>query len=228
MFTGIIEALGTVQRIVEEAPAKRLVVEYPPIAQEVRIGDSIAVNGCCLTVVERSDETFAFQAGPETLARTNLGALQPGDRVNLEQALAVGDRLGGHFVQGHIDGTGRVHRRDRHDDWEMFWVAVSPDLARQMVPKGSVAVDGVSLTIVDVLDDRFSVALIPYTLQVTTLGFRQVGDAVNIETDILGKYVQRFLNTLTEAKKGYAIRKPGNQETRGQGQGEGQTRRPML
>jgi riboflavin synthase len=193
MFTGIVEGLGTVQDAVAEQNARRLVIAYPSIAQRSRVGDSVAINGCCLTVVDRSDDRFAFQAGPETLARTNLGELRPGDRVNLERPLAAGEPLGGHFVQGHVDGTGTVCERNRQGDWEMFWVAADEGLMRQMVPKGSVAVDGVSLTLVDVLEDRFSVALIPHTLAVTTLGFRRVGDRVNIETDLLGKYVFRYL-----------------------------------
>jgi riboflavin synthase len=195
MFSGIVEGLGTVEDVAEESGARRLVIAYAAIAQRSRIGDSIAVNGCCLTVVERSEERFAFQAGPETLARTNLGELRVGDRVNLERALVAGELLGGHLVQGHVDGTGTVHARDREGDWEMFWVAAEATLLRQMVPKGSVAIDGVSLTLVDVLEDRFSIALIPHTLEVTTLGFRRVGDRVNLETDVLAKYVFRYLET---------------------------------
>ncbi len=195
MFSGIVEALGTVAEIKQEPPGCRLIIREPKIAAETAVADSISVNGCCLTVVEVAGDTFAFQAGPETLARTNLGKLAAGSPVNLERALAVGGRLGGHFVSGHIDGVGEVIRRDDHGDWSFFWFSVSKALARQMAPKGSIAVDGVSLTIVDSEPDRFSVALIPYTLAVTTLGSRQVGDQVNLETDILAKYVQRLFES---------------------------------
>lgn len=195
MFSGIVEALGTVAEIKQEPPGCRLIIREPKIAAETAVADSISVNGCCLTVVEVAGDTFAFQAGPETLARTNLGKLAAGSPVNLERALAVGGRLGGHFVSGHIDGVGEVIRRDDHGDWSFFWFSVPKALARQMAPKGSIAVDGVSLTIVDSEPDRFSVALIPYTLAVTTLGSRQVGDQVNLETDILAKYVQRLFES---------------------------------
>ncbi len=195
MFSGIVEALGTVAEIKQEPPGCRLIVREAKIAAETAVADSISVNGCCLTVVDVVGDTFAFQAGPETLARTNLGKLAAGSPVNLERALAVGGRLGGHFVSGHIDGVGEVLRRDDHGDWSFFWFSVPPALVRQMAPKGSIAVDGVSLTIVDSQADRFSVALIPYTLAVTTLGSRQAGDQVNLETDILAKYVQRLLES---------------------------------
>ena len=157
------------------------------------MADSISVNGCCLTVVEREGDTFGFQAGPETLARTNLGDLQTGSRVNLERALAVGDRLGGHFVSGHIDGVGTLLSRDDCGDWSTFWFSVPRALAVQMASKGSIAVDGVSLTIVASEPERFSIALIPYTLAVTTLGPLQVGGKVNLETDLLAKYVERLV-----------------------------------
>lgn len=195
MFSGIVEALGTVADIRQEPPGCRLVIREPRIAAATAVADSISVNGCCLTVVEVRDDTFAFQAGPETLRRTNLGRLVPGDSVNLERSLAVGGRLGGHFVSGHIDGVGEVLSRDDHGDWSFFWFSVPRELAKQMAPKGSIAVDGVSLTIVDSEPDRFSVALIPYTLAVTTLGRRAPGDQVNLETDILAKYVQRLIES---------------------------------
>jgi riboflavin synthase len=146
-------------------------------------------------VVEVDGETMAFQAGPETLARTNVGDLRPGGVVNLERALAVGDRLGGHFVSGHIDGTGRLLKREDQGEWSFFWFSVPRSLARQMASKGSIAVDGVSLTIVESEPDRFSVALIPYTLAVTTLGPLRAGDRVNLETDLLAKYVERLLES---------------------------------
>ena len=197
MFSGIIEALGTIVELRQEPPGCRLIVREPTIAAETKVADSICVNGCCLTVVEREGDAFGFQAGPETLARTNLGELVPGSRVNLERALAVSDRLGGHFVSGHIDGVGTLVSREDCGDWSKFWLSVPRALAVQMAGKGSIAVDGVSLTIVDSEPDRFSIALIPFTLSVTTLGLLQPGGKVNLETDILAKYVQR----LVEAKE---------------------------
>jgi riboflavin synthase len=144
-------------------------------------------------VIERTADTFRVQAGPETLARTNLGAVHAGDAVNLERSLHLGDRLGGHLVTGHIDGLGRIAERLPQGAWETVWISLPPELAVQLVSKGSVAVDGVSLTLVDVAKDRFSVALIPHTLGVTTLGRKRVGDSVNIETDLFGKYVWKYL-----------------------------------
>jgi riboflavin synthase len=193
MFTGLVEALGTVERVEGDgAGGCHLVVAAPGLAAGLAVGESVAVNGACLTVVEHDAETFRFQAGPETLRRTNLGDLAAGDRVNLERSLRVGDRLGGHIVQGHVDGVGHVAERQRQGDWETVWFTCPPDLARQMVPKGSVAVDGVSLTLVDVGRDRFSVALIPHTLANTTLGFKAAGAAVNLETDLFAKYVHKW------------------------------------
>ncbi|OHB84433.1 MAG: riboflavin synthase subunit alpha [Planctomycetes bacterium RBG_16_64_12] len=193
MFSGIVEALGRVAEIRSEPPGCRLIVRQPKIARETSVADSISVNGCCLTVVEADDETMAFQAGPETLSRTNLGDLEVESPVNLERALAVGDRLGGHFVSGHIDGTGTLLERHDHGEWSDFWFRLPRQLSVQMASKGSIAVDGVSLTIVDSEPERFSVALIPYTLAVTTLGSRKVGDKVNLETDLLAKYVARLI-----------------------------------
>jgi riboflavin synthase len=194
MFTGLVETLATVQRVDTEAAGRRLVIDTPPIAPTAKIGDSVAVNGACLTVVVRDGNLLHFQAGPETLRRTNLGELQVGDRVNLERPLCLADRLGGHMVQGHVDGMGHIADRQRQGDWETVWFTCPTELTVQMVPKGSVAVDGVSLTLVDVTADRFSIALIPHTLAQTTLGFKPVGATVNIETDILAKYVAKLVN----------------------------------
>jgi len=195
MFSGIVEALGRIAEIRSEPPGCTLVVEEPKIAAETKVADSISVNGCCLTVVEADRSTMAFQAGPETLSRTNLGDLKAGSPVNLERALAVGDRLGGHFVSGHIDATGKLIEKIAQGDWSVYWFSVPRAQAREMASKGSIAVDGVSLTIVASEPDRFSVALIPFTLAVTTLGKMKVGDRVNLETDILAKYVQRFIES---------------------------------
>lgn len=194
MFTGLVEALGTIRRVEPDGPGRRLVVAEPKMAPGLTLGESVAVNGACLTATAHDAETFHFQAGPETLRRTNLGELRPGDRVNLERSLRLGDRLGGHLVQGHVDGMGCIAERLRQGEWELVWFACPEELARQMVPKGSVAVDGVSLTLVDVVADRFSVALIPHTLAMTTLGFKQPGSAVNLETDLLAKYVWKCLH----------------------------------
>ncbi|MGA2618720.1 MAG: riboflavin synthase [Thermoguttaceae bacterium] len=192
MFSGIVEALGTLAELRAEPPGCRLIVRHAQIAAETAVADSISVNGCCLTVIEVSGDTLGFQAGPETLARTNLGDLRPGSPVNLERALTVGGRLGGHFVSGHVDAVGALLERHDYGDWSTFWFSVPRAQSRQMASKGSIAVDGVSLTIVQSEPDRFSVALIPYTLAVTTLGPLTVGGRVNLETDILAKYVQRL------------------------------------
>jgi len=197
MFTGLIEALGTTREIRPEGAGLRLVIFEPTFASELRIGDSVAVNGVCLTLVEHDDTQLHFQVGPETLQRTNLGDLSALDRVNLERPLRLHDRLGGHMVQGHVDGVGRIAERQRQGDWELVWFTAPIELTAQMVPKGSIAVDGVSLTLVDVRLDRFSVALIPHTLQHTNLGFKSIGTAVNLETDLLGKYVWKALKALS-------------------------------
>ncbi|HEY7308537.1 MAG TPA: riboflavin synthase [Gemmataceae bacterium] len=193
MFTGLVEVLGVVRDLVSEGAGCRLTVVAPSIAAELSLGESVAVNGACLTVVARDAETCSFELGPETLRRTNLGQLRVGDRVNLERSLRLSDRLGGHLVQGHVDGVGEVAERLTQGDWVTVWFRCSPDLAAQMVPKGSVTVDGVSLTVVEVGADRFSVALIPHTLAHTTLGFKGPGAAVNLETDLLAKYVWKCL-----------------------------------
>lgn len=193
MFTGLVEVLGAVRDLASDGAGCRLTVVAPSIAAELSLGESVAVNGACLTVVARDAESCSFELGPETLRRTNLGELRVGDRVNLERSLRLSDRLGGHLVQGHVDGVGQVAERITEGDWVTVWFRCSPDLAAQIVPKGSVTVDGVSLTVVDVGADRFSVALIPHTLAHTTLGFKGPGAAVNLETDLLAKYVWKCL-----------------------------------
>lgn len=196
MFTGLVESLAEVAAIVPEPPGVRLAIREPRIAAGATIGDSIALNGCCLTVVAIHGDTLVFQAGEETLSRTNLGELRPGSAVNVERSLNIGDAIGGHLVSGHIDGVGIVDRRVDDADWCTMWFRVPPALTRQMASKGSIAVDGVSLTLVDVEADGFSVALIPHTLAVTTLGRRKSGDHVNLETDILAKYVEQQLGRM--------------------------------
>jgi riboflavin synthase len=195
MFTGLVEALGTVRELTFDGAGCRLTLAAP-LAGELQPGESVAVNGACLTVVSHDIGSFSFQVGPETLQRTNLGELRVNDRVNLERSLRLSDRLGGHLVQGHIDGLGRVAERIPQGEWVTVWFTCPPELAAQMVSKGSVAVDGVSLTLVDVGPDHFSVALIPHTLAQTTLGFKGPGAAVNLETDLVGKYVLKGLSAL--------------------------------
>lgn len=194
MFAGIIEELGRLTELRPEPPGSRLIVSGPRVSEGAKVGDSISVNGCCLTVVAHRGSQLEFEAGPETLKRTNLGVLKSGDGINLERSLIIGDRLGGHFVTGHVDAVGTIDQRIDDRDWSTFWFRVPRELTRQMASKGSVAVDGISLTLVDVEPERFSVALIPHTLKVTTLGAKQPGDPVNIETDLLAKYVEQQLS----------------------------------
>jgi riboflavin synthase len=200
MFTGLIESLGIVRRFQRNDAGRDLVIAEPTLAPQLTLGESVAVNGACLTVVEVDDETFRFQAGPETLARTNLGELTVGNLVNLERSLRVSDRLGGHLVQGHVDGVGTIVSRAGQGEWEIVWFGCPSELAGQMVSKGSIAVDGISLTLVDVKADGFSVALIPHTLASTTLGRKEAGAKVNLETDLLAKYVWKYLQALAGEK----------------------------
>ena len=188
MFTGIVEELGEVVEVTDT----RLVVRGPLVTSDAAYGASIAVNGCCLTVTDLAGDTFAADVMVETFTRTSLGALAPGDRVNLERPLKADGRLGGHVVQGHVDGTGTIESRDGAG---VVRVAIPPDLARYVVEKGSIAVDGVSLTVVEAGDAHFTVSLIPATLELTTLGRKGAGDAVNIEVDVLAKHVERLLGT---------------------------------
>ncbi len=207
MFTGLIEALGTIEKLIAEPPSLRLVVRSPLFQQtaetgkfggsseSIAIGDSIAINGCCLTAVALNGDLVDFQAGEETLRKTNLGLLREGSVVNLERSLRVGDRMGGHFVTGHIDGAGKIRKIEQQGEWAYYYFDVPQHLIAHLASKGSIAVDGISLTVVDVDQDGFSVALIPHTLQATTLGSRKVGDSINLETDILAKYVARQLES---------------------------------
>jgi riboflavin synthase len=197
MFTGIVEAVAEVVALEPRGPGVRLVVAAPGIAGETRVGDSIAVNGACLTVAEATGGHVAFDAVRETLDRTALGALRPGARVNLERALRADSRLDGHIVQGHVDETGRVRELRREANDTRLRVATSPRFTDWLVEKGSVAVDGVALTIVGLARDGFDVALIPHTLAVTTLGALAPGQVVNLEADVLGKYVRRFLERVS-------------------------------
>ncbi|MFY0406040.1 riboflavin synthase [Solicola sp. PLA-1-18] len=196
MFTGIVEELGTVAAIEDQGDAVRLTVHGPLVVSDARHGDSIAVNGCCLTVSEQTDETFAVDVMRESLDRTSIGALAVGDKVNLERAMQAGGRMGGHVVQGHVDGTGTIVSRTPSEHWEVVRIALPAELARYVAEKGSITVDGTSLTVVEVVDGdepSFSVSLIPTTLEATTLGARRPGDVVNLEVDVLAKYVERLM-----------------------------------
>ena len=197
MFTGIVEDLGSIARIHSAGDLVELEIEVrEDLARDVKVGDSIALNGCCLTVTGAGGGRVSFQAVPETLQRTALGTRKAGDRVNIERALRADARLDGHIVQGHVDGTGIVQEVRQLGDDVRLRIRCGSEIGRLLVPKGSVAVDGVSLTVIDPDADSFSVTLIPHTLRVTTLGELREGDAVNLEGDVLGKYVHRYLDQL--------------------------------
>jgi len=188
MFTGIVEEVG----MVRSAGAGRLTVAAHKVLDDANLGDSVAVNGVCLTIVEITPESFSVDVMPETLRRTNLGALRAGDRVNLERPLAVGGRFGGHFVQGHIDGTGRVVSVKPERDAILLRLEAPPEIMRYIVEKGFIAVDGVSLTVVECSSTAFGVSLVDYTQRNSTLGGKKPGDVVNLEVDIIAKYVERL------------------------------------
>lgn len=205
MFTGIIEGLGRVEAIRVAGEGGRLRVDLGPLADGVKLGDSVAVDGACLTVAALGGSAAEFDVSAETLRRTTLGALRAGRAVNLERALRAGDRLGGHFVLGHVDGTGVIERLDTAPGQTTLGIQAPPEVVGQLILKGSVAVDGISLTIAELAADRFAIAVIPHTLDHTTLRSKVVGARVNLETDVLGKYVLRFLAGLksgTESKAG--------------------------
>jgi len=207
MFTGIVEELGRVVRLETVEDSARLTVEAPTVTQDVNLGDSVSVNGCCLTVTAVQGSTFTADLMAETLTRTTLGSQAPGDPVNLERALRASDRLGGHIVQGHVDATAEVLDHHRGEHWDLLRIGLPQEIARYVAVKGSVALDGVSLTVVDVVDASntldvapvpsagasLSVGLIPETLRRTTLGTRRPGERVNLEVDVLAKYAERLL-----------------------------------
>jgi riboflavin synthase len=202
MFTGIVEELGVVEAIDRLTDSLRLTVRAGSVLVDARPGDSIAVNGCCLTLVTtgstgRPDgsttDLWTADVMAETLAKTTLGSLVPGDRVNLERAATLGSRLGGHLVQGHVDAVGHVVRREPGEQWDVVTISMPRELAPYLVDKGSITVEGVSLTVVQAREDSFTVSLIPETLRRTTLGFRAPGNPVNLEVDVIGKYVARQL-----------------------------------
>jgi riboflavin synthase len=193
MFTGIVEELGTVAGVEDQGDAIRLTIHAEHVLADAGLGDSISVNGCCLTVAQRDGDTWTADVMQETLDKTSLAGVRPGDRVNLERAVTPTTRLGGHIVQGHVDGVGTITSRTPSEHWEVVEVAMPAQLGRYLVDKGSITVDGVSLTVVEARDDGFSVSLIPETLARTTLGSREVGDRVNLEVDVLAKHVEKLL-----------------------------------
>ncbi|HEX5095568.1 MAG TPA: riboflavin synthase [Acidimicrobiia bacterium] len=197
MFTGIVEELGRVRAITPNEGGARVEIDAKLVLEDAQLGDSIAVNGCCLTVVDLADGWWAADAVTETLARTNLGALAAGDGVNLERPVRLADRLGGHLVQGHVDATGTVAAREKvADGSELVRFHAPAGVMRYVVHKGSITVDGISLTVAALHDDGFTIAVIPHTLAVTTLGARAVGEPVNLEVDVVAKYVERLLTPL--------------------------------
>jgi len=202
VFTGIVEELGHVVAIEDLGDASRFRLRGPVVTEGAGHGDSIAVNGVCLTVVDFGGGEFTADVMAETLGRSSLGALTVGSRVNLERPMALGGRLGGHLVQGHVDGTGTILQRQPSANWEVVRISLPADLSRYVVEKGSITVDGISLTVVDAGSDHFTVSLIPTTLALTTLGSKQAGDPVNLEVDVLAKYVERLLGGADRAESG--------------------------
>ncbi|MBQ1778075.1 MAG: riboflavin synthase [Acidaminococcaceae bacterium] len=212
MFTGLIAALGTVERLAEGSTSCRLTVRAPQLLSGVKIGDSIAVNGVCLTVVHLRGDTFTADVMPETVRRTTLYLLQPGDRVNLEKALRPTDGLDGHIVQGHVEGVGTIQQIISEGNARVYRIQAPGELLRYIVEKGSIAVDGISLTVTETDDSGFGVSLIPHTAKMTTLGYKSAGDAVNLETDILARYVEKMLG-MDKKGNGFSDRhKPGAAE----------------
>ncbi|MBM0125953.1 riboflavin synthase [Pimelobacter simplex] len=197
MFTGIVEELGTVTAVEDQGDAVRLTIASDVTLSDAGLGDSIAVNGCCLTVAERTDTTWTADVMAETLAKTSIGSLAVGDRVNLERAVTAEKRLGGHVVQGHVDAVGEVVARTPSEHWEVVEIKMPEELGRYLVDKGSITVDGTSLTVVEAGEHTFTVSLIPETLARTTLGFRAVGDRVNLEVDVIAKHVEKLVRAYT-------------------------------
>lgn len=193
MFTGIIEELGSIKNINKGANHYQLTISASKILEDVQLGDSIAVNGICLTVTSFTKQEFTVDVMPETIKATSLQQLQPGSHVNLERAMSAGGRFGGHFVSGHIDTVGTIKKREAVANSVYFWIELDPSFSKFIVPKGSICVDGISLTVVDVEGGMFSISIIPHTLQETVLQFKQVGDIVNIECDMLAKYIDKLL-----------------------------------
>lgn len=202
MFTGIVEEIGQINHIQLGPRSARLDIKANQVLEGLKIGDSIAVNGVCLTVNEFNNRHFEADVMPETMDKTTLGNLRPGNPVNLERAMQLGGRMGGHIVQGHVDATGLILQKQSLDIAHIFRISAPADLLRYVVPKGSITVDGVSLTIVDVFNDSFTVSLIPHTSGQTILGGKKAGDVVNLESDILGRYIEKLMKPADDPAKG--------------------------
>lgn len=198
MFTGIIEEIGVLQNMKRGTNEYQLTLSAKKVLQDVKLGDSIAVNGVCLTVTSFTSEQFTVDVMPETVKATSLQSLARGSSVNLERAMAANGRFGGHFVQGHVDGVGTIKSKNQVSNAVYFWIETSAEMMRYIVPKGSVAIDGISLTVVEVKDNQFSISIIPHTITETILQFKQHGDVVNIECDMLAKYMERLLEKRVE------------------------------
>jgi riboflavin synthase len=201
VFTGIVEELGKVREVKKGSQSCQIDIAASEVLTDVKLGDSIAVNGVCLTVVAYESDRFSADVMWETLRKTNLEKLRSGDTVNLERALRLGDRMGGHLVLGHVDGVGRIIEQRRIDIAVVTRIGCSPELMRHVLPKGSVAVDGISLTVVETFADSFTVSLIPHTAKLTTLGWKKPGDLVNLETDVIGKYVEHLMKGMGSGSK---------------------------
>ncbi|BBB93042.1 MAG TPA: riboflavin synthase [Methylomusa anaerophila] len=205
MFTGLVEELGKVKNISSGAKSARLTVNAHKVLLDIKLGDSIAVNGTCLTVVAIGDSWFTADVMPETVERTALSGLKAGDTVNLERTLRVGDRLGGHIVSGHIDGVGKIVSKEQDDNAFVIRIQAGLEVMKYIIRKGSIAIDGISLTVVEYGRDWFTVSLIPHTAALTTLGIKKTGDPVNLEADVIGKYVEKLLDNASEnqVKQGF-------------------------
>lgn len=212
MFTGIVEELGEIVAMEHLEDSARLSVRGKTVTSDAKHGDSIAVNGVCLTVVDAHDDVFTVDVMRETLQRSSLGAVGPGTRVNLERAVRADQRLGGHIVQGHVDGTGVLLSREPGDRWDDIRVSLPAELNRYVAEKGSIAIDGISLTVTTVDDDSFGVSLIPTTLELTTMGERAVGDLLNLEVDVIAKYVEKFVTERSEGTSGRALFGPTEED----------------
>ncbi|SJZ30862.1 riboflavin synthase [Selenihalanaerobacter shriftii] len=193
MFTGIVEELGEINSINRGSQSIELEIKAKNVLNDVQLGDSIATNGVCLTVTSFNKNRFTVDVMPETMRKSSLGELKVGEAVNLERALSLKDRLGGHLVSGHIDGTGEIKKKQREDNAILYNISLPIDLRQYVIPKGSIAIDGISLTIAELLDQEFVLSLIPHTAEMTTLGKKDIGDIVNLEVDLIGKYIERML-----------------------------------
>lgn len=201
MFTGIVEEIGAIATLEKTLAGTRFTILASVVMGDLKIGDSVSVNGTCLTVVSKSERDFSVEVSPETLSVTTLGSFAAGTPVNLERAMRLNERIGGHLVAGHVDGVGVIRSRHQDGNAIFFAIEVPSEILRYCVAKGSITVDGISLTINDVTDHGFSVAIIPHTAKVTTLGLKQVNDSVNLESDLIGKYVERLLKERSQLPK---------------------------